>query len=70
MWVLVGMGDVVDVGIGVFLPLVVLVLPEFVTLGVPASPSGVFRLRSAPVLPKNRQDFPSAPLTQQQKQKP
>ena len=43
----------------------VLVLPVLVTLGVPASPSGIFRLRlPPPVLPKSRQDFPTAPLTQ------
>ena len=32
-------------------------------MGVPASPSGVFRLRFAPVPPKKRRDFPPAPLT-------
>ena len=32
-------------------------------MGVPASPSGVFRLRFAPVPPKSRRDFPPAPLT-------
>ncbi len=32
-------------------------------MGVPAPPSGVFQLRFAPVPPKNRRDFPSAPLT-------
>ena len=32
-------------------------------MGVPASPSGVFRLRFAPVPPKRRRDFPPAPLT-------
>jgi len=42
-----------------------LVLPVLVTLGVPAPPSGIFRLRlTPPVLPKSRQDFPTAPLTQ------
>jgi len=42
---------------------VVLALCILMTLGVPASPSGVFRLRFAPVPPKSRRDFPSAPLT-------
>jgi hypothetical protein len=32
-------------------------------MGVSASPSVVFRLRFAPVPPKNRRDFPPAPLT-------
>jgi hypothetical protein len=36
---------------------------RFNDMGVPASPSGVFRLRFAPVPPKSRRDFPPAPLT-------
>ncbi len=32
-------------------------------MGVPASPSGVFRLRFASVPPKSRRNFPPAPLT-------
>ena len=55
----------VALAVVVWVLLLALVLPVLVTLGVPASPSGIFRLRlPPPVLPKNRQDFPTAPLTQ------
>ena len=65
--------DVVDVDIRAFrlLVVVVLVLPEFLTLGVPADAVGCLPapLRSG-LRQKAAEDFPPAPLTQKQQQKP
>ena len=62
--------DVADVVL-VFRLLMVLVLPEFLPMGVPADAVGCLSapLRSG-LRQKAAEDFPPAPLTQQQQQKP
>jgi len=62
---------VVDVDVLAFRLLVVLVLPEFMTLGVPAYAVGCLPAPlSLGLRQKAAEDFPSAPLTQKQQQQP
>ena len=53
----------VDAGVDLDVVVLCVMAIQHNGMGVPASPSGVFRLRSAPVPPKSRLDFPPAPLT-------
>ena len=67
MYVLLLVGVGVHLVVDVDIVEVVVVLRDIAIrhndMGVPASPSGVFRLHFAPVPPTKRRDFPPAPLT-------
>ena len=71
MGVVLVVGIDVEGGALVFRPLLVLVLPEFLPMGVPAEAVGCLPapLRSG-LRQKAAEDFPSAPLTLLQQQKP